>query len=65
MGGRILDRPSSDKASLFERGLAPGSASPLIRAAFRPSPVLPFSGDDPPPENPRPEADIPPAQCTL
>jgi hypothetical protein len=40
MGGRTLDRPWSDEAHAFERGLAPGSASQLTRATFRLSPVF-------------------------
>jgi hypothetical protein len=52
MGGRTLDRPSSDEANLFEGGLASGSASQLTRAAVHLSPVLHLSGDEPPPENP-------------
>jgi hypothetical protein len=53
MGGRILSRPWSDEANLFERGLAPGAASQLTRGAVRLSPVFPLSGDEPPPEDPQ------------
>jgi len=51
MGGKILDRPSSDETSLLRMKLSPGLASELTRVAFRRSPVFPFSGDEPPPEN--------------
>ena len=52
MGGKTWDRPSSDAAGLLRMKLSPrlGLRSET-RVAFGLSPVFPFSGDEPPPEN--------------